>query len=49
MITTVGYGDYSGNTTLEYLFSLSIEFCGFVIFAVLQMAVIEIMQIDNHY
>ena len=40
VITCVGYGDYYGSTTLEYVFSIFIEFCGFVIFAVLQMAVI---------
>ena len=40
VVTTVGYGDYTGGTTLEYAFSFAIEFCGFVIFAVLQVAVI---------
>ena len=49
VITCVGYGDYYGSTTLEYIYSFMIEFCGFVIFAVLQMAVIKIVQIDNHY
>ena len=43
VITTVGYGDYYGSTTLEYSVSLMIEFLGFVIFAVLQIAVFKIV------
>ena len=35
VVTTVGYGDYYGSTTLEYIVSFAIEFFGFVIFAVL--------------
>lgn len=35
VITTVGYGDYTGNTTLEYEFTFAIEFLGFIIFAIL--------------
>lgn len=35
VITTVGYGDYSGGTSIEYMFSIAIEFFGFVIFATL--------------
>ena len=35
VITTVGYGDYYGTTSLEYSFALAIEFLGFIIFAVL--------------
>ena len=34
-ITTVGYGDYSGGTTQEYLISLLFEFVGFCYNAIL--------------
>ncbi len=40
MITTVGYGDYTGSTSIEYCFTMGIEFLGFVIFSVLQIAVL---------
>ena len=35
VVTTVGYGDYSGGTTLELIFSVMLEFMGIVIFAAL--------------
>ncbi len=35
VMTTVGYGDYSGGTTREYLVSLLFEFVGFCFNAVL--------------
>mmetsp|Transcript_28790 Transcript_28790/g.38390 ORF Transcript_28790/g.38390 Transcript_28790/m.38390 type:complete len:142 (+) Transcript_28790:938-1363(+) len=35
VVTTVGYGDYTGSTSLEYVFTFSIEFFGFLIFAAL--------------
>ena len=38
VVTTVGYGDYTGSTSLEYIFSFMIEFFGFVIFAAIQIA-----------
>ena len=34
-ITTVGYGDISGNTTVEYLFSMGVEFIGLTFFSFL--------------
>lgn len=34
-VTTVGYGDYSGGTTLEYQFVTLVEFLGFILFAAL--------------
>lgn len=49
VVTSVGYGDYTGGTTLEYLFTISIEFAGFMIYAVVQYAVLQFIQIDNHY
>ena len=34
-ITTVGYGDISGSTTAEYLFSMCVEFIGLTFFSFL--------------
>lgn len=34
-ITTVGYGDINGDTTIELLFSMSIEFIGLTFFSFL--------------
>ena len=33
VITTVGYGDYSGGTTLEYEYTMCLEFFGLIVFA----------------
>ena len=38
VITTVGYGDYTGSTSIEYGFTFFIEFFGFIIFAALNIA-----------
>ncbi len=35
IITTVGYGDFTGGTTVEYLVTIVIEFVGIIVFAVL--------------
>lgn len=35
MLTTVGYGDYAGTNTTEYVFSIILEFCGLSFFALL--------------
>ena len=35
IITTVGYGDYSGGTSNEYMFSIFIEFVGLTFFSLL--------------
>lgn len=35
VISTVGYGDYSGGTTLEYLVTLFLESSGILVFALL--------------
>lgn len=40
VITSVGYGDYTGSTTFEYTFTICVAFFGFVIFSVLQIAVL---------
>ena len=38
-ITTVGYGDYTGGTTLELEYSIFLEFFGLIVFATMQTAV----------
>lgn len=35
VVTTVGYGDYAGGTSLEILYTICLEFFGIVVFAVL--------------
>ena len=47
VITTVGYGDYSGGTSLEYLFTLGVELFGFIIFAALEIAVLKLVGITG--
>ena len=52
VITTVGYGDYSGGTTLEYEISLFLESFGLAVFTLLQMTVIRVVSSKyqyNHY
>ena len=39
VVTTVGYGDYSGGTTLEYIYTICLEFFGMILFASIQIAV----------
>ena len=32
VLTTVGYGDYAGSNTREFIFSITLEFCGLTFF-----------------
>ena len=45
VVTTVGYGDYYGTTSLERVYTFLLEFFGLVVFSVLQVAV---QQVVNH-
>ena len=47
VITTVGYGDYYGTTTLELEYTILLEFLGFVIFSVLQIGVLQIVNAEK--
>ena len=49
VITTVGYGDYFGTTTLELQFTILLEFLGFVIFSVLQIGVLQIVNAEQSF
>ena len=42
VITTVGYGDYTGSTTAEDEVTLFLEFFGLIVFTILQMAVTRV-------
>ena len=44
VVTTVGYGDYAGGTTLEYMFTISLEFLGIIVFATLEVAVQQVVK-----
>ncbi len=39
MLTTVGYGDYTGKNSEEYIFSIFIEFGGLSFFAMLTVMI----------
>ena len=39
VVTTVGYGDYAGTTSLERIVTFLLEFFGLLVFSVLQVAV----------
>ena len=48
-ISTVGYGDYAGGTTLEYIVSLGLEFFGLVVFSLLEVTVTTVINYDISY
>ena len=47
VVTTVGYGDYAGGTTLEYMFTIFLEFFGMVVFSVLEVTVQQVVNIES--
>ena len=49
VVTTVGYGDYSGSSSLEYIVTIGLEFFGLVVFSTLQVAVLTLMSYDISY
>lgn len=48
-ITTVGYGDYTGSTSPELLFSIILEFSGMCFFALLSAVVIGFFKQDHSF
>jgi hypothetical protein len=46
-LTTVGYGDYKGYTTPEYIFTYVVEFAGILLFAIILSALGEILDSDD--
>ena len=49
VITTVGYGDYSGSTQLEYAFSILAEFLGLTFFSFLMGSITNIFSITDNF
>ena len=49
VVTTVGYGDYAGQNTLELSYSFLLEFFGIVVFSMLQVAVQGVVNHDASY
>ena len=48
-ITTVGYGDYTGATTEEYLFSIFLEFVGLIFFSFLMGSIRSIFNQSDSF
>ena len=49
VLTTVGYGDYAAATSLEYCFTIGLEFLGIVVFSVLQIAMLKIVKLERNF
>jgi hypothetical protein len=42
LVTTVGYGDFTGNTKGEYLITVFYQFCGILIFSMISYLVVKV-------
>lgn len=49
VITTVGYGDFAGHTTHEYLFLMCTEFIGLIVFSFLMNSVSTVFSVSNDF
>ena len=49
VVTTVGYGDYSGQNSLEISFTFFLMFFGFSVFSMLQVAVLQVVRHDTRF
>ena len=49
VITTVGYGDYSGSTSEEYIFSIALEFLGLTFFSFLMGSINGIFNTSDNF
>lgn len=49
VITTVGYGDYSGKTSSEYVFSIILEFLGLTFFSFLMGSINDIFDTADNF
>jgi len=49
VITTVGYGDYSGATSHEYIFSIALEFLGLTFFSFLMGSINGIFNTSDNF
>jgi len=49
VITTVGYGDYTGSTENEYIFSILLEFLGLTFFSFLMGSITSIFSTSDNF
>lgn len=49
VITTVGYGDYTGSTSWEYIFSIGLEFMGLTFFSFLMGSINGIFNTSDNF
>ena len=49
VITTVGYGDYTGATQSEYIFSIVLEFMGLTFFSFLMGSITSIFSTSDNF
>ena len=48
-ITTVGYGDYTGNRSIEYMFTMVLEFLGVTFFSIMTARMRVFAQREGRY
>ena len=49
VLTTVGYGDYAGLNSTEFVFSIGLEFCGLTFFALLTGLIAPLVTPEKDY
>jgi hypothetical protein len=49
LVTTVGYGDFYGSTTLEYFISILFEFGGFIVLAGVFWLMVQLLEPDYDF
>ena len=49
VLTTVGYGDFSGTNEREYLYSIFLEFAGLLLFSLLTGLLIQLIPIKSNF
>jgi hypothetical protein len=49
VITTVGYGDYTGGTSPEYIFSIILQFIGLIFFSFLMGSINSIFNTSDNF
>ena len=49
VLTTVGYGDFSGKNEREYLYSIFLEFAGLLLFSILTGLLIQFITVKQNF
>ena len=49
VLTTVGFGDFTGGTSKEYIFSIVLEFCGLTFFSLLTGLITPLVTPDKDF